>query len=132
MRRAVPEVSGIMNVIHARVWAARGLRLTHHPRPRMLTYAAASSFAARPHSKVWGLESRTARLLPANNTNRACFSSESAFRTEGNKIHFFSLGCSRNLVDTEVMLGILLKAGYEVSEVSPRCRPTKNMRDVRF
>ncbi|AAD18404.1 hypothetical protein CpB0258 [Chlamydia pneumoniae TW-183] len=30
-----------------------------------------------------------------------------------NKIHFISLGCSRNLVDSEVMLGILLKAGYE-------------------
>ncbi len=34
-----------------------------------------------------------------------------AFRS--NKIHFTSLGCSRNLVDTEVMLGIVLKAGYE-------------------
>ncbi|MCX6990954.1 MAG: 30S ribosomal protein S12 methylthiotransferase RimO [Chlamydiae bacterium] len=32
----------------------------------------------------------------------------------GNKIHFTSLGCARNLVDSEVMLGILLKAGYEV------------------
>lgn len=36
--------------------------------------------------------------------------------SQGNKIHFISLGCSRNLVDTEVMLGILLKAGYEVTE----------------
>ncbi|MBS3904152.1 MAG: 30S ribosomal protein S12 methylthiotransferase RimO [Simkania sp.] len=34
----------------------------------------------------------------------------------GNKIHFTSLGCARNLVDSEVMLGILLKAGYEVTE----------------
>lgn len=34
----------------------------------------------------------------------------------GNKIHFTSLGCARNLVDTEVMLGILLKAGYEATE----------------
>lgn len=33
----------------------------------------------------------------------------------GNKVHFISLGCSRNLVDTEVMLGILLKAGYEAT-----------------
>ncbi|BAE81254.1 conserved hypothetical protein [Chlamydia felis Fe/C-56] len=33
-----------------------------------------------------------------------------------NKIHFISLGCSRNLVDTEVMLGILLKSGYEATE----------------
>ncbi len=32
-----------------------------------------------------------------------------------NKIHFTSLGCSRNLVDTEVMLGIVLKAGYEIA-----------------
>jgi len=34
----------------------------------------------------------------------------------GNKIHFISLGCPRNLVDTEVMLGILLQAGYEPTE----------------
>lgn len=34
---------------------------------------------------------------------------------QGNKIHFVSLGCSRNLVDTEVMIGILLKAGYEAT-----------------
>lgn len=33
----------------------------------------------------------------------------------GNKINFISLGCPRNLVDSEVMLGILLKAGYEVA-----------------
>ncbi|MCB1074967.1 MAG: 30S ribosomal protein S12 methylthiotransferase RimO [Simkania sp.] len=30
-------------------------------------------------------------------------------------MHFISLGCPRNLVDTEVMLGILLKAGYEIT-----------------
>lgn len=34
----------------------------------------------------------------------------------GNKILFTSLGCPRNLVDSEVMLGILLRAGYEVAE----------------
>lgn len=34
---------------------------------------------------------------------------------QGNKIHFTSLGCARNLVDSEVMLGILLKAGYEIT-----------------
>jgi ribosomal protein S12 methylthiotransferase len=33
-----------------------------------------------------------------------------------NQVHFISLGCPRNLVDSEVMLGILLKAGYEVTE----------------
>lgn len=37
------------------------------------------------------------------------------FHHTGNKMHFVSLGCPRNLVDTEVMLGILLKAGYEVT-----------------
>ena len=37
------------------------------------------------------------------------------FATEGNKIHFISLA-SRNLVDSEVMLGILLRAGYEVAQ----------------
>lgn len=38
------------------------------------------------------------------------------FNLEGNKIYFISLGCPRNLVDSEVMLGILLKAGYEVAQ----------------
>jgi ribosomal protein S12 methylthiotransferase len=33
-----------------------------------------------------------------------------------NKINFTSLGCARNLVDTEVMLGLSLKAGYEVTD----------------
>ncbi len=37
------------------------------------------------------------------------------FDFSGNKINFISLGCPRNLVDSEVMLGILLKAGYEVA-----------------
>lgn len=39
-----------------------------------------------------------------------------SFDYEGNKIYFVSLGCPRNLVDSEVMLGILLKAGYEVAQ----------------
>lgn len=38
------------------------------------------------------------------------------FYIRGNKVHFISLGCPRNLVDSEVMLGILLKAGYEPEE----------------
>jgi ribosomal protein S12 methylthiotransferase len=37
-------------------------------------------------------------------------------QNSGNKIHFVSLGCARNLVDTEVMLGLLLQSGYEVTE----------------
>lgn len=37
------------------------------------------------------------------------------FTIRGNKVFFISLGCPRNLVDTEVMLGILLKAGYEAA-----------------
>ena len=32
-----------------------------------------------------------------------------------NKFHFVSLGCARNLVDSEVMIGILLKHGYEAT-----------------
>jgi ribosomal protein S12 methylthiotransferase len=41
------------------------------------------------------------------------------FDVAGNKIFFISLGCPRNLVDSEVMLGILLKAGYEVAPDLP-------------
>ncbi|HAB98380.1 MAG TPA: 30S ribosomal protein S12 methylthiotransferase RimO [Parachlamydiales bacterium] len=37
-------------------------------------------------------------------------------RVDGkNKFHFVSLGCARNLVDSEVMIGILLKAGFEIT-----------------
>ena len=32
------------------------------------------------------------------------------------KLHLVSLGCNKNLVDSEVMLGILLRSGYEVAE----------------
>lgn len=35
---------------------------------------------------------------------------------QGNKIHFVSLGCARNLVDTEVMLGLVIQAGYEITD----------------
>lgn len=38
------------------------------------------------------------------------------FSFTGNKIYFISLGCPRNLVDSEVMLGILMRAGYEVAQ----------------
>lgn len=40
----------------------------------------------------------------------------SQFQVRGNKLYSISLGCPRNLVDTEVMLGILLKAGYEPAQ----------------
>jgi len=39
------------------------------------------------------------------------------FLQNGNKIHFTSLGCARNFVDTEVMLGLVLEAGYELTQV---------------
>ncbi len=31
-----------------------------------------------------------------------------------NKVHFVSLGCPKNLVDTEIMVGSLMKEGYEI------------------
>lgn len=33
-----------------------------------------------------------------------------------NRFHFTSLGCARNLVDSEVMIGILLRAGYQITQ----------------
>jgi ribosomal protein S12 methylthiotransferase len=59
-----------------------------------------------------GLEEMSQDKLPKMNDSEG----KIAFNYSGNKIHFISLGCPRNLVDSEVMLGILLKAGYEVSE----------------
>lgn len=53
-------------------------------------------------------------------TQKAALSQKSpAFALPGNKVHFVSLGCPRNLVDSEVMLGILLKAGYEATPDLP-------------
>ena len=43
-------------------------------------------------------------------------SSHTSSYMSGNKVNFTSLGCPRNLVDSEVMLGILLQAGYEITE----------------
>lgn len=34
--------------------------------------------------------------------------------TENKKVHFISLGCPKNLVDSEIMAGTLMKDGYEV------------------
>jgi ribosomal protein S12 methylthiotransferase len=48
-------------------------------------------------------------------TNQSEEKSLSNFRFDGNKINFISLGCPRNLVDSEVMLGILLQSGYEIA-----------------
>ena len=31
------------------------------------------------------------------------------------KVGFVSLGCPKNLVDSEVMMGILARAGYEIT-----------------
>jgi len=47
--------------------------------------------------------------------NRKAADGSIQFDHHGNKIFFISLGCPRNLVDSEVMLGILLKAGYDVA-----------------
>ena len=34
--------------------------------------------------------------------------------SENNKVHFISLGCPKNLVDSEIMAGTLMKDGYQV------------------
>lgn len=34
------------------------------------------------------------------------------------KVHFISLGCPKNLVDSEIMLGTMMKDGYEVTDNS--------------
>lgn len=39
-----------------------------------------------------------------------------ALNQSGKKIHFVSLGCPKNLVDSEIMLGHLLNEGYSVTE----------------
>jgi ribosomal protein S12 methylthiotransferase len=36
--------------------------------------------------------------------------------TSTNKVHFISLGCPKNLVDSEIMAGTLMKEGYAISD----------------
>lgn len=55
------------------------------------------------------------RNEPLGNKQNSGPSHTQNFCLSGNKINFISLGCPRNLVDSEVMLGILLRAGYEVA-----------------
>lgn len=64
--------------------------------------------------KIYKENSGNTEVIPSTEPAR----SEGAihFDYDGNKIYFVSLGCPRNLVDSEVMLGILLKAGYEVAQ----------------
>lgn len=40
--------------------------------------------------------------------------SQSQVGTKENKVHFISLGCPKNLVDSEIMAGTLMKDGYRV------------------
>ncbi|HVK62417.1 MAG TPA: 30S ribosomal protein S12 methylthiotransferase RimO [Bdellovibrionales bacterium] len=52
---------------------------------------------------------------PIISTNQAIATSQSA---TGKKVHFVSLGCPKNLVDSEIMLGHLLKEGYSVTDAA--------------
>lgn len=52
---------------------------------------------------------------PIISTNQAIAQAQSA---SGKKVHFVSLGCPKNLVDSEIMLGHLLKDGYAVTDDS--------------
>jgi len=36
--------------------------------------------------------------------------------TSSNKVHFISLGCPKNLVDSEIMAGTLMKEGYSIAD----------------
>jgi ribosomal protein S12 methylthiotransferase len=62
-------------------------------------------------------EEKSQQLTPMTLKKTTPQGPKQQFNFDGNKINFISLGCPRNLVDTEVMLGILLKAGYEVAPV---------------
>lgn len=65
------------------------------------------------------MPSMTLKMYPDHiPSEKALGIAPSTFRHRGNKILFISLGCPRNRVDTEVMLGILLKAGYEPTDVA--------------
>lgn len=61
-------------------------------------------------------EGQALELVNTPQVSRAEADGKITFDYAGNKIHFISLGCPRNLVDSEVMLGLLIKSGYEVSE----------------
>ena len=49
----------------------------------------------------------------------ACLNFYTVKRSEPMNIYFVSLGCDKNLVDSEVMLGMLTKRGYTLTEEPP-------------
>lgn len=51
----------------------------------------------------------------ATNTLRSEKAAKSSERSEERAVHFISLGCARNLVDSEVMMGQLLEKGWSFS-----------------
>jgi ribosomal protein S12 methylthiotransferase len=49
--------------------------------------------------------------------NATILNKSQALNVEGTKkVHFVSLGCAKNLVDGEIMLGTLLKEGYSITD----------------
>ena len=66
---------------------------------------------------VWVLESRDrmSNRTPTVPTETAIEGSASNSSTSSPKIGFVSLGCPKNLVDTEVMMGLLQQAGAELT-----------------
>jgi ribosomal protein S12 methylthiotransferase len=49
--------------------------------------------------------------------NATILNKSQALKAEGaKKVHFVSLGCAKNLVDGEIMLGTLLKEGYSITD----------------
>lgn len=64
--------------------------------------------AARPAS--WQLFSTQRGITTLDNANDTILNAR--------KVHLISLGCARNRVDSEVMLGTLLEKGWEISEQS--------------
>jgi len=66
--------------------------------------------------RIYKEDQQEPKLKPETTIKNEPADGSITFDYRGNKIFFISLGCPRNLVDSEVMLGILLKAGYEVAE----------------
>lgn len=61
--------------------------------------------------------------IPSSGVSKRTFSTQASSiqwdTTSRPRAHIVSLGCGRNWVDSEVMLGDFLRAGYEIESVDP-------------
>lgn len=72
--------------------------------------------ANSPTTETRDVESALSTLIPSSSPKKSSEISNPKTPGEERKVHLISLGCSRNRVDSEVMLGTLLERGWLITD----------------